>query len=129
MDLAIFTTVFAVMLVLARIIEHLVLSFINKKHKQDTPYLDNPSDLRQKIKEIHTMSTKVYEIISRVDGDGTPRVYFPKTIVNGILDNNKEMMRFNQQLVERMVEISTSQRYIAEALTRLDSKLDKIKEK
>jgi hypothetical protein len=126
--MSVLATVFTVILILSRVVEHLVLGFIDKKKKTNPTYLDNASETRQKIKESHTICTKMWDIISRVDESGAPMVYFPKTIVNSILENNRETIRFNQQLVEKMVEISASQKHIAEALIRLDNKLDRIKE-
>jgi len=114
--------------ILAEGIKYLAIYLIkkrNNKHTYDVPSttLFNPTDTYQKVKEIHMMCSRNFEIITRVGEDGTPLIYSRQGL-NILLDAQKEITHTQQQIIEKMLEFSYGQKRLVELLDRIESRMN-----
>ncbi len=112
--IAIITTISTVVAGLVKIIEYLI-SYILKKNKPDSGL-----EYKQRFSEIHSLACKSYEILNQRDHDGIPLCYFPRSSA----DINKEILDSQRKISERLVEVASTQKQIAELLDRIERRLD-----
>lgn len=75
---------------------------------------------RQKLTEIHATVIKTYDIVSKTDKDSVPLCYFPRSHT----EIYKVMADLQYKVIERLAEITSEQKRIADLLDRIERRLD-----
>ena len=102
------STIFAVILGLAKVIE-ILIQFIIKKA--------NPDIMADKVRQqnIETLCIKIYDMHNRYDADGTPIWYVPRSWVST-----------QKEILEAVQSISHTQEKLAEMMERMGNTMDRI---
>jgi hypothetical protein len=119
--ITIITTAVITTTTLAEIIKLLVQYFVSKKGigtaKQEVGL---KADEKQKIIEIHATVVKIYDIISKTDKDSVPLCYYPRNHT----EIYKVMSDLQYKVIERLAEMTSEQKRIADLLDRIERRFD-----
>lgn len=116
------TAVVAIAYGLVEIVKQLIVYIIKRKWGwEDSRSVSVLTlDQKQKLTEIHAMSCKTYDIISKTDKDSVPLCYFPRSHT----EIYKVIADLQYKVIERLAEITAEQRRIADLLDRIERRLD-----
>ena len=93
-----------------------IIIYLLKKNKPEIL----STEQKQRFVEIHAMAVKTYDIVSKTDKDSVPLCYFPRNH----LEIYREMSDLQYKLIERLAEITSEQKRIADLLDRIERRLD-----
>jgi hypothetical protein len=137
----IITTVMALLLVFAKIVEHTIYYFVRRKRDKDCNIhkrcifddAKSQTEARKKIDEIGEKVGKSYDLLMVKDPDGTPMVYFPRHVISDYstqferqeksMDNQ---LQLQHQMIERMAEITQGQERLAMLLNTIEKSVEKL---
>ena len=92
-----------------------IIVYILKKNKSE-----GNLESKQRFLEIHALACKSYEILNQRDNDGVPLCYSSRSSA----DINKEILDSQRKISERLVEVASTQKQIADLLDRIERRLD-----
>lgn len=106
-----------------KLVEKLIDYFINKKrsHEDKQDVLTERQDAL--IIETHDVVVKTYDILKRTDSDGTPLCYHPRIYLDHFIEMYKQSMDTQNQIVERLFNLTAEQKRLADIMDRLDRKI------
>lgn len=107
-----------------KLVEKLIDYFINKKSTGGDVKTVLFSDNQEKIlADTYDMVTKTYDIVKRTDNDGTPLCYHPRVYLDHFIEMYKQSMDTQNQIVERLFNLASEQKRLADIMDRLERKI------
>jgi len=95
--------VFAALLILSEVIKKLIDHFIGKKEeKKETVIYPICEKNRDMLTNMSNKVDKLYEMHDRVDSDGTPLWYIPRSFSN----TQKDIVKLQHDMIEKMAVIT-----------------------
>lgn len=111
----------ALITTLVEIIRYLIKYVLTKKSNKDTHCLS--LDQRNQLGEIHSCSTRTFDIINQRDHDGIPLCYFPRGFLELYTKQVSRAEELQHGIIERLIEMTAEHKQIVGILDKIEQRV------